>query len=108
MPLARGRRLGKRVVPAAVLAATALLACEQPVGLTNPTPTVSSLAVSPRAITLLPNQVADFMAVGVTSTGETAPMSVTWSVTRGAITDTGSSGGRHYRGFKNRSGTRGV
>src|SRR2546426_2526492 len=105
MPLARGRRLGKRVVPAAVLAATALLACEKPVGLTNPTPTVSSLAVSPRAITLLPNQVADFMAVGFTSTGDTAQMSVTWSVTSGAITDTASSGGRHYGHYKAGSDT---
>src|SRR3989442_15747819 len=100
MPLARGRRLGKRVVPAAVLAATALLACEQPVGLTNPTPTVSSLAVSPRAITLLPNQVADFMAGGVTSPGGTAPMSGTGGVTGGGITGTASNGGRPHGDYK--------
>src|SRR5690349_18662204 len=105
MPLACGRRPGKRVVSAAVLAAAALLACEQPVSVANPTPTVSSLAVSPNAITLLPNQVADFMAVGFTSTGDTALMSVTWSVTSGAITDTASSGGRHYGHYKADSAT---
>src|SRR5690349_1485796 len=105
MPLACGRRPGKRVVSAAVLAAAALLACEQPVSLANPTPTVSSLAVSPKAITLLPDQVADFMAVGITSTGDTAQMSVTWSVTSGAMTDTASSGGRHYGHYKAGSDT---
>src|SRR2546426_10887072 len=102
MPLARGRRLGKRVVPAAVLAATALLACEQPVGLTNPTPTVSSLAVSPRAITLLPNQVADFMAVGVTFHGETSQMSVAGGGAGGAISDTALPSGRAHRRDRNR------
>src|SRR2546430_7272687 len=61
--------------------------------------------VSPQAITLLPNQVADFMAVGFTSTGDTAQMSVTWSVTSGAITDTASSGGRHYGHYKAGSDT---
>src|SRR5207245_2584415 len=83
-------------LPSAVLAAAALFGCEQPASVTDSTPTVSSLVVSPQDITLLPNQVADFMAVGFTSTGDTAQMSVTWSVTSGAITDTGSSGGRQY------------
>src|SRR5256885_6052434 len=108
MPLARRKAReasGTLAVLAAVLAAAALVACEQPAGLNEPTPTVSSLMVSPQAITLLPNQVADFMAVGFTSTGDTAQMSVTWSVTSGAITDTASSGGRHYGHYKAGSGT---
>src|SRR2546422_823232 len=92
-------------LPAAVLAAAAVFGCEQPVSVTDSTPTVSSLVVSPQAITLLPNQVADFMAVGFTSTGDTAQMSVTWSVTSGAITDTASSGGRHYGHYKAGSDT---
>jgi len=92
-------------LPAAVLAAAALFGCEQPASVTDSTPTVSSLVVSPQAITLLPNQVADFMAVGFTSTGDTAQMSVTWSVTSGAITDTASSGGRHYGHYKAGSDT---
>src|SRR5207244_11303715 len=83
----------------------ALVACEQPAGLNEPTPTVSALMGSPQAITLLPNQVADFMAVGFTSTGDTAQMSVTWSVTSGAITDTASNGGRHYGHYKAGSDT---
>src|SRR5438128_9863627 len=108
MPLARRKAReasGTLAVLAAVLAAAALVACEQPAGLNEPTPTVSSLVVSPQAITLLPNQVADFMAVGFTSTGDTAQMSVTWSVTSGAITDTASSGGRHYGHYKAGSDT---
>src|SRR5207244_772835 len=92
-------------LPAAVLAAAALFGCEQPASVTDSTPTVSSLVVSPQAITLLPNQVADFMAVGFTSTGDTAQMSVTWSVTSGAITDTASNGGRHYGHYKAGSDT---
>src|SRR2546427_7598993 len=92
-------------LPAAVLAAAALFGCEQPASVTDSTPTVSSLVVSPQAITLLPNQVADLMAGGFTSTGDTAQMSVTWSVTSGAITDTASSGGRHYGHYKAGSDT---
>src|SRR3989442_1706363 len=92
-------------LPAAVLAAAALFGFEQPASVTDSTPTVSSLVVSPQAIALLPNQVADFMAVGFTSTGDTAQMSVTWSVTSGAITDTASSGGRHYGHYKAGSDT---
>src|SRR5437016_7577542 len=108
MPLARRKAReasGTLAVLVAVLAAAALVACEQPAGLNEPTPTVSSLMVSPQAITLLPNQVADFMAVGFTSTGDTAQMSVTWSVTSGAITDTASNGGRHYGHYKAGSDT---
>jgi hypothetical protein len=108
MPLARRQAReasGTRAVLAAVLAAAALFACEQPAGVNEPTPTVSSLMVSPPAITLLPTQVADFMAVGFTSTGDTAQMSVTWSVTSGAITDTASNGGRHYGHYKAGSDT---
>src|SRR5256885_4675136 len=99
---------GTLAVLAAVLAAAALVACEQPAGLNEPTPTVSSLMVSPQAITLLPNQVADFMAVRVTSTGDTAPMSVTWSVTSGAVTHTASNGGRHHRPYKAGPATRAL
>src|SRR5690348_10997791 len=108
MPLARRRAReasGTLAVLAAALAAAALFACEPPAVLNAPTPTVSSLMVSPQAITLLPNELADFMAVGFTSTGDTAQMSVTWSVTSGAIMDTASSGGRHYGHYKAGSDT---
>ncbi len=91
-------------VPAAVLAAAVLLACEIATS-TDPTLTVTSLVVSPKVVTLLPNQVADFTAVGFTSTGDTAQVSVTWSVTSGAITDTATSGGRHYGHYKAGSDT---
>src|SRR2546430_5274538 len=36
------------------------------------------------------------MAVGFTPTGDTAQISVTWSVTGGTLVDTSSQGGRHY------------
>src|SRR2546427_3805535 len=67
-------------LPAAVLAAAALFGCEQPASVTDSTPTVSSLVVSPQAITLLPNQVADFMAGGVTPPRATAPRDLSWGV----------------------------
>src|SRR2546430_11246398 len=36
------------------------------------------------------------MAVGFTPTGDTAQISVTWSVTGGTLVDTSSQAGRHY------------
>src|SRR5438034_2457681 len=44
----------------------------------------------------------DFTAVGFTTTGDSAQIGVTWSVTGGTI-DTSSSGKRHYGHYKNAS-----
>src|SRR5438034_3037045 len=89
------------IAGAAVSAAAAILGCEQPSRSTEPiAPTASQLIVSPKAVTLQQDQAQDFMAVGLTSTGDTAQVSLTWSVTGGSITDKGTRGGRHYGQYK--------
>src|SRR5256884_7200768 len=62
----------------------------------SPGSAVSQLAVPPKVVTLQQDQLQDFMAVGFTPTGDTAQISVTWSVTGGTLVDTSSQGGRHY------------
>src|SRR5439155_2211593 len=83
------------IAGAAVSAAAAILGCELPSRSTEPiTPTASQLIVSPKAVTLQQDQTQDFMAVGLTSTGDTAPVSVTWSTTGGGVTNKRTTGGR--------------
>src|SRR5260370_6591452 len=82
----------------ALLAAAVVFACEMPVRLTDTgSGTVSQLVVYPKTMMIRTGQAADFMAVALTSTGDTAIASVNWSVTSGAITDTSTRGGRHHR-----------
>ena len=83
-----------------LLATAALAGCEKPTGITDVAGTLSRLVVSPKVLTLRPNQTADFMAVGLTNTGDTATVAVRWSATSGAITDTTTLGGRHYGHYK--------
>src|SRR5256886_12177001 len=90
------QRLARMRCAVLLLATAALAACEKPTGLTDPAGTLSQLLVAPKVLTLRPNQTADFMAVGLTNTGDTAALAVSWSVTSGAITDTSPRGGRHY------------
>src|SRR5437867_843488 len=89
------------IAGAAVWTAAAILGCEQPSRSTEPiAPTASQLIVSPKAVTLQQDQTQDFMAVGLTSTGDTAPVSVTWSTTGGSVSNKGTNGGRHYGQYK--------
>src|SRR2546423_11136107 len=83
-----------------LLATAALAGCEKPTGITDVAGTLSRLVISPKVLTLRPNQSADFMAVGLTNTGDTATVAVRWSATSGAITDTTTLGGRHYGHYK--------
>src|SRR5439155_988163 len=87
------------------LAGMGLVACEKPVALTDPAApgVVTRLAVSPKNVTLLPNQTTDLMAVGLTAGGDTGTIAVSWSVTGGTMLDTSANGGRHYGHYK--SGT---
>src|SRR2546428_9152276 len=80
-----------------ILSLAALLSCERPVGTTDPLTTgVTRIAVSPKDVTLFPNQTTDLTAVGFTATGDTAmAINVSWSVTGGTLVDTSTSGGRH-------------
>src|SRR2546423_15613905 len=55
-----------------LLATAALAGCEKPTGITDVAGTLSRLVVSPKVLTLRPNQSADFMAVGLTNTADTA------------------------------------
>src|SRR5881396_288011 len=88
------------IAAAAVSAAAAIVGCEQPIS--EPiTPTVSRLVVSPSTVTLQPNQLQDFMAVGFTPTGDTAQVDVTWSASGGSVSTKGSQRGRHYGQYKN-------
>src|SRR5712692_6924173 len=83
----------------------AVLSCERPLRTTDASSnTVTRIAVTPRDVTLFPNQTTDVTAVGFTAAGDTAMgISVSWSVTGGTIVDTSTSNGRHYGRYK--SGT---
>ena len=84
-----------------LLAAAVVFACERPVQLTDTgSGTVAQLLVYPKSMTVRTGQTADFMAVALTSAGDTAAAAVTWSATSGSITDTSTKGGRHYGKYK--------
>jgi len=88
-------------VSPALLAAAVVFACERPVQLTDTgSGTVAQLLVYPKSMTVRTGQTADFMAVALTSAGDTAAAAVTWSATSGSITDTSTKGGRHYGKYK--------
>ena len=94
-------RLKDRVacVPAAALAAVAVLGCERPVAITDTGSQLAQFLIAPQVVTLQQNQTQDFTTVGLTATGDTALIAVSWSVTGGAI-DTSSSGGKHYGHYR--------
>src|SRR5438034_582622 len=94
--------LKDRVVLASLagLVTAAIVACELPVRATDPGSTLADLLVSPKTLTLRQNATADFTAVGFMSTGDSASMAVSWSVTAGSIIDTSSNGKRHYGHYK--------
>src|SRR5438309_1683154 len=81
----------------AVIALAAVHACRQPL---TPAQPGSRIAISPRTLSLQQNQTSDFTAVGFTSTGDTATVAVSWSVSSGIITDTSTTSGKHYGRYK--------
>src|SRR5690349_709579 len=87
---------------ALALALTGVVACEFP---TRPADPAARLAVSPQVLTLHQYQVADFTAVGLTNTGDTAAVAVRWSVTSGAIIDTSTTSGQHHGRYRAGSDT---
>src|SRR3989442_2914383 len=93
-------------VSPALLAAAVVFGCERPVQLTDTgSGRVAQLLVYPKSMTVRTGQTADFMAVALTSAGDTAAAAVTWSATIGSITDTSTKGGRHYGRYKAGSDT---
>ena len=100
------QRLARMRCTALVLTAAALAACEKPMTLTDTGNTAASrIVVSPKTATLRTDQAVDIMAVALTTTGDTAALAVTWSVTSGSVTDTSTTGGRHYGHYKAGSDT---
>src|SRR3990172_756746 len=78
--------------PLLLVPITALLACEKPVQLAGPDPIVTRVAVSPAHITLHTRQTSQFMAVGLTATGDTANIAATWRTTNSSIAHTSNNG----------------
>jgi uncharacterized protein YjdB len=56
---------------------------------------IDRLQVSPPVVTLAANQMTDFVAVGITATGDTAQSAVSWSVSGGVLVQTIDNGGQH-------------
>src|SRR5207247_622619 len=94
--------LKDRVVLASLagLVTAAIVACELPVRATDPGSTIADLLPSPKTLTLRQTATAAFTAVGFMSTGDSASVAVSWSVTAGSIIDTSSNGKRHYGHYK--------
>src|SRR3989442_1060423 len=76
------------------LLATLAIGCELPTRVPND-PT-ARVVVLPQSVALFPNQSITFMAVGLTSGGDTSQAGVTWSVTGGSMGSESNAGGRHY------------
>ncbi len=93
------RRSLARISRAAVLLSVVVLGCELDEGAL-----VGELSarvvVAPKSITLRNDQVADFLAVGLTPAGDTATIAVTWSATGGTVIGTSNVGSRHYAQFQ--------
>src|SRR5256885_15118639 len=84
-----------------LLAMATVFACEGPVAVTGPGGgTVSPLVIPPKTLTLHPNATAAFTAVAFLDTGDSASVTVSWSVTSGTMVDTSSNGKRHYGHYK--------
>src|SRR6266487_4151372 len=77
---------------ALTLALITVVACDIPSRVSLSGNDAIRVDVSPKLVTLQQNQAADFTAIGFTSTGDTAAVTINWSATSGSITDTTTSG----------------
>src|SRR3990172_11866291 len=94
-------RLALRVKP--VLLSMTALACEEVLKTREPDGKVARFTISPRVVSLSPDQQIEFTAVGLTVSGDTAEITVAWSATNGRIIDMGLRGGRHYSHYQSGS-----
>ena len=85
---------------AATLAAAVVASCELPVRTTGTGTTLAEVVVLPKTVNLVQNQSTDFVAFGVSTTSDTMPVAVSWSVTGGSIVDSTTTKGMHYGHFK--------
>jgi len=78
------------------------LACITPPGdrLGGPAGSVNRVVIIPDSVVAQPNQEVEFVAVGLTTVGDTANVAVRWSVTDGTITEVGIRAGRAYGRYK--------
>src|SRR6266516_3169254 len=98
LALLKDRRL---ITAMAVLAAAAVVNCERPLSTTDPITSVARVVISPNSVTLQPNEMADFTAASFTAAGDSSPVGVLWHASSGVISDTGTTGHRHYGRYKN-------
>src|SRR5712691_1389039 len=98
LALLKDRRL---LTVVAALAASAVVNCERPLSTTDPITAVARVSISPKTVSLQPNELADFTAVSVTAAGDTSSVGVLWRATGGVVSDTGTKGGRHYGRYHN-------
>ncbi len=89
---------------ALIVVSLTAVACEMPVRSTGPAGD-TYLAVVPKTVTIQPSDTVDLMAVGYTSSGDTANIPVSWSLTGGSMVDSSTKGWRHYAKIKAGSGT---
>ena len=57
----------------------------------TPSAEVVLLVITPSYVTVQTGQTVDFTVVGLTATGDTAPVAVTWLASRGTVTEAGDS-----------------
>src|SRR5881396_1391813 len=100
LALLKDRRL---ITAVAVLAAAAVVNCERPLSTTDPITSVARVVISPHSVTLQPNELADFTAASFTAAGDSSPVGILWHATSGVVSDTGTTGHRHYGRYKNAS-----
>src|SRR5206468_2639225 len=89
------------ITAVAVLAAAAVVNCERPLSTTDPITSVARVVISPHSVTLQPNELADFTAASFTAAGDSSPVGILWHATSGVVSDTGTTGHRHYGRYKN-------
>src|SRR3989442_12679750 len=94
LALLKDRRL---LTVVAALAASAVVNCERPLSTTDPITAVARVSLSPKTVSLQPNEPADFTAVSFTAAGDTSSVGVLWRAAGGGVNETGTKGRRHYR-----------
>jgi len=89
-------KLSHHLAVAGALAVVAVIACQVPSTITPPAPTVAALIISPKAAAVQPGQDVGLMAIGLTTSGDTAEIIVTWGASEGTIGNYTDNGRRHY------------
>jgi uncharacterized protein YjdB len=86
----------RRAVVVAVALVAAIADCERPVSVAGPGTTLAQLVVVPPTVSLLENASTDFVALGLTTAGDTVAVAVNWTANGGQISDSTGSTGLHY------------